>query len=135
MSIHITGYADATFLAALQSDDAGGGIYIFQKSVINPGGHYDNTSGAYTAPYDGIYLIGVHLQATSTSGTIGFQIRIDGTNYYADTWVVAEYKSATMIIQLEAGQAVDVMESGSSTIDGQSGLLRSYFFGHLINAV
>ena len=66
MSIHITGYADATFLAALQSDDAGGGIYVFQKSVINPGGHYDNTSGAYTAPYDGIYLIGVHLKATST---------------------------------------------------------------------
>ena len=131
----ITGYGDASFLAALETEDTVSGIYIFEESVINPGGHYDNTSGAYTAPYDGVYLIGVHLQDTSTSGTIGFQIRVDGTNYYANTYQYGEYKSATMIIQLEASQVVTVTESGSSTIDGESGLLRSYFFGHLINAM
>ena len=131
----IIGYADATFLAALEADDTGNGIYIFQESVINPGGHYDNTSGAYTAPYDGVYLFGVHLQASATSGTIGFHVRVDGTNYYANTWQYGEYKSATVIIQLEAGQVVNVNESSGTTIDGEAGLLRSYFFGYLIDAL
>ena len=77
--------------------------YICEESNINSGGQYDNTTGYYTTPYNGVYLIGVHLQAIFTSGTIGFQIRVDGPNYYTYTFQYGDYKPTTVIIQLEAG--------------------------------
>ena len=129
----VTVYADAVFLAALTNDDSTDGVYIFEESLINPGGHYDNTSGTYTAPYDGVYLFGVQLQTSSTSSNIGSQIRVNGTIVYADTAENGNYKPVTLILELTAGQVVDVYKVGVDTTDGEPGLLRSYFFGYLIN--
>ena len=86
-----------------ETDESGSGIYIFEESNINSGGQYDNTSGAYTTPYNGVYLIDVHLQAIFTSGTTGFQICVDGPNYYTNTFQYGDYKPTTVIIQLQAG--------------------------------
>ena len=131
----VTVYADAVFLAALTNDDSTDGVYIFEESVINSGGHYDNTSGTYRAPYDGFYLFGVQLQTSSTSSNIGTQIRVNGTIVYADTAENGNYKPVTLILELTAGQVVDVYKVGVDTTDGEPDLLRSYFFGYLINTL
>ena len=34
---------------------------VFNRTILNPGGHYDATSGIYTAPFDGTYEFGVHV--------------------------------------------------------------------------
>ena len=34
---------------------------VFDRTVLNPGGHYNATSGIYTVPFDGTYNFGVHV--------------------------------------------------------------------------
>ena len=59
-----TGYSDASFLAVLQSDTDPTGTIIFTNDAINPGGHYNASTGEYTVPCDGIYEFTAHLQGS-----------------------------------------------------------------------
>ena len=35
---------------------------MFNETRLNPGGHYDNTTGKYTIPVDGVYEFNVNLR-------------------------------------------------------------------------
>ena len=47
-------YSDTIFLVTLSTDTASSADFIFDRDEINPGGHYNPSSGIYTVPYDGI---------------------------------------------------------------------------------
>ena len=50
------GYFDVSFFAALDYDPSvPGDAMVFNVVPLNPGGHYDVTSGIYTVPIDGVY--------------------------------------------------------------------------------
>ena len=106
----------------------------FDWDVINPGGHYDNTTGYYTVPYDGIYQFHVQMQSYSSSYTIYIHIYVDGstTGSHADSWSHDGYRSATVLLELEAGQVVSVYRYGGAS--GCSYCLHSYFSGYMISS-
>ena len=115
------------------------GVYnplVFTNAVINPGGHYNTSTGMYTAPYDGIYQFSVHLQ---NSDYTMIEIYVDGSqsgshndNYgYSDVY----YRSTTLLLELRAGQTVHVgTGSSSGGALGSSSYLYSYFSGHQISS-
>ncbi len=49
-------YRDAGFLASLSSDVAAGDL-VFDHVIYNNGSHYNPTTGIYTVPIQGYYLI------------------------------------------------------------------------------
>ena len=57
MLLYLKGYADATFLATIVDDIISPvpSPISFNESRINPGDHFDNATGTYTAPLDGTY--------------------------------------------------------------------------------
>ena len=50
--------ADTFFVAAIwdiRTSVGSESVIIWDRPLINPGGHYSNVTGGYTAPYDGYY--------------------------------------------------------------------------------
>ena len=127
-------YGDTIFLAALSSTtSSSAGPVIFDWVQINHGGHYNNDTGIYTVPYDGIYQFHVQTPAYSSSGNVRIDIEVDGTavGSHADPWVHDQYRSATVLLEIEAGQEVNVLRSGGAY--GDTTYLRSYFSGYMIS--
>ena len=50
---------------------------VFNYPVLNPGGHYDNTTGVYTVPIDGDYEFIFYLLSNEDQ-TIGGHLNVDG---------------------------------------------------------
>ena len=126
-----TGYIDATFLAALSSDVSGPDTVIFDRDDINPGGHYNTTTGEYTVPYDGIYQFSVQLQSSSGSGQVFIFVYLNGNKLiFNNNWFSDLYRSTTFLWELSTGQVVTVYTT--SNLNGDPDELMSYFAGHLI---
>ena len=49
---------------------------MFNVANLNPGGHYDVTSGIYTAPLDGIYKFMLRIWSIDDTG-FGVWIEVD----------------------------------------------------------
>ena len=57
-----SGYYDTSFLATFSVNDlTPTDPIVFDANRLNPGGHYDNTTGIYTVPLDGIYQVIFHI--------------------------------------------------------------------------
>ena len=126
-------YGDTIFLAALSSSTSGSANpMIFNKAEINPGGHYNSSTGYYTVPYNGIYQF--HVQMAAYSCPIFIHIYVDGSNLgtHTDVYYHQDYQSATMLLDLQAGQTVHVYRAGGAY--GCTNCLTSYFWGHMISA-
>ena len=52
---------------------------VFNNPVHNTGGHYDPTTGIYTAPIDGTYEIIFRIRADSIADTIA-RLVVDGSD-------------------------------------------------------
>ena len=53
---------DTSFLASFDHHPGTpGDPIVFNVAPLNPGGHYDVTSGIYTVPVDGVYEFTLHL--------------------------------------------------------------------------
>ena len=60
------GYSDTVFLARIvESRHTPSNPIVFDDAVLNTGGHYDPTTGIYTAPINGTYEFIVHIQSTN----------------------------------------------------------------------
>ena len=52
---------------------------IFNETRLNPGGHYDNTTGIYTVPVDGIYEFNIMIYSRPDSD-FGSDLVADGVD-------------------------------------------------------
>ena len=128
-------YGDTVFLAALQSSiSSTADPVLFDWEVINHGGHYNPSTGEYTVPYDGIHHFHTQMQGDLSTDTIWLTIQVDGSESgsHRDAWLFEEYRSATVLLELQAGQAVNVYMNGGA--EGSSTYLYTYFSGYMISA-
>ena len=104
---------------------------IFDREVINPGGRYDSSTGYYIVPYDGIYQFHVQIQSYSPSHGVIIQIHVDGnvSGSHIDNEYHDGYRSATVLLELQAGQVVSVY---GGSIQGDNSRLFSFFHGYMI---
>ena len=109
-------------------------LILFDNEKINEGGHYNATSGMYTALVTGIYHFFAYIRGQSFAN---FNIYIDGTLRYAnpieDNDSQTEGDGTSVIIRLQAGQTVHVGSANSpQTIIGHQNGVTTYFGGHLL---
>ena len=130
-SYHVSGYNNGTFLAILEANvgDCSGYI-VFPDDRINPGGHYDATTGEYTVPYDGVYQFTGHLRGSATL----VNVFVDGVRYYDGVDFLGPWQAVTITVELTAGQVVSMYASGDCDLVGTTSYIYSFFMGHLISA-
>ena len=76
------GYADTAFLATFTTDPGvPEGPIVWNETRVNPGGYYDNTTGIYTVPIDGIYEFTVQIAVIEDESLI-YYILIDSVRVH-----------------------------------------------------
>ena len=81
---HITKPSQPSFHASRRAGDVGANNYVTFDTVFhNNGGHYNNSTGRFTAPVTGVYFFSAWNYTGSTSA---FQLRINGSVYAEYTW-------------------------------------------------
>ena len=116
---------------------------VFDEVRINPGGHYDPTTGIYTIPEDGTYEFYVHiLNGDETSNNWAFGLFVDDalvdyTMFIND----ADYpdfvsSDSSEMLELSSGQQVYVSSTSMTEIYGTNNndVMFSWFSGRLIKA-
>ena len=109
---------------------------------LNLGGHFDSSTGEFTAPVRGIYSITVQIQLSgSCTGGMAVMPYVNGLAYNGlgfsyfnnEYWLTRSFTSAT---ELQAGDAVSVyMSSTSCTAYGGTDIGRTGMSGVLITAL
>ena len=117
---------------------------IFDQTRINPGGHYDNTTGIFTVPVNGIYEITSHLyNSPDVDNFSSHYLKVDDQNVtytvhsdYTSEAVERVSLSSTVLLSLTRGQQVWVYPFLTDGVYGSSsrGYMYSWFTGHLISA-
>ncbi len=133
-----SGYFDATFFASL-STYSYGDVHpvIFDRVMINPGNHYNNNTGIYTVPYDGVYQFSFHAQYY---GYLAVQMYVDDSQNDSHVDAIfgnqnTYFRTSSTILSLTSGQTVHLGQSrNDSGVYGDPTSLFSYFSGHLIQA-
>lgn len=115
-----------------------GETIVFNKVYVNDGGSYDNQTGVFTAPYDGVYLLSYFIAEYNT-GQIVTRLMLDGTNI-ADS--VAEsiqdrhndQGGNLVILKLQMGQRVwlETFDTDNVHIDASAAYLYNTFSGFLL---
>ena len=78
------GYGDTSFLASFDYDpDTPGDPIVFNVAPLNPGGHYDITTGIYTVPVDGVYEFMYHIWLINDAGFYGI-LEVDNVQVSVD---------------------------------------------------
>ena len=130
----VIGHRDVIFFAANSSRQSGfQDPVIFERDLINPGGHYSSSTGQFTAPCDGIYQFSVSIQYSSY---VLVDLYIDNALVYDDPRAGSYnyYRAYTVLQELTTGQTVHVVVDSSSGVEGDPRYIESYFAGHLIQA-
>ena len=96
----VAGYHDTSFLATFDVNDfIPTNPIVFDVTRLNPGGHYDNTTGIYTVPLDGIYQFIFHIWGRDDA-VIHPHLVVDGTQvisfiYFATPIFILESYNST----------------------------------------
>ena len=109
-----TGYRSAGFLARLSRSVQAPSDYttpiVFDKEEYDYGNNYNTSTGVYTVPYSGLYLIHVRVYGLNKSAT--HLIRVDGDTvtytYEQDPDHRYQTGSTSIVLHLLAGQEVTV---------------------------
>ena len=110
---------------------------VFDYSFINPDDHYDNTTGIYTVPLDGIYEFYVIVYCSMDADCYMYINIDDDLSYFTRTSRETEghhSMSATPTIHLTAGQEVSISPVVSGTYSDLTVNVRCWFSGHLLFA-
>ena len=111
---------------------------MFDNDKINEGGHYNTTTGIYTAPAAGIYQFFAYVRSRPQAN---FHLSVDGSTYintienYADEAEGGdrEAEGATVILRLQAGQTVYVTTGNQPyTVVGHTNGIYTSFGGYLL---
>ena len=115
------------------STPIGSGAIVFTQVRFNIGSHYSTSTGRFTAPIDGMYLIiltAQHWGGTATNGYI--DIRKNGGDLNARYEVAdgATYTAGgiSAIVQMSTGDYIDVFTSGNIFHDDSTNF-SGYFLG------
>ena len=114
---------------------------MFTEIRLNPRGHYDDTTGIYTIPIDGIYEFNVNVRA-QLDHDFGSYLVIDGVNVAHARNAGGGgpgYMSTLLVIPVHAtaGQQFWVHPYSMDSMYGRvesSGELDSWFAGRLLSA-
>ena len=75
-----TGYINTSFLVTLDYDPGSPeNPIVFNVAHLNPGGHYDVTSGIYTVPVDGVYEFMLRIRSLDDA-SFGVFIEVDNVH-------------------------------------------------------
>ena len=136
-------YVDTLFLATIGAEEVSPvpNPIPFNETRLNPGGHYDNTTGIYTIPIDGIYEFNINVRGDEDND-FGFYFERDGVDVAharnADG-TGPGYLSCLLVVPVHAtaGQQFWVRPWSLDAIFGRTdndGELTSWFAGRLISA-
>ncbi len=117
---------------AYQSYDLKGGFsgpIPFNTEEYDYGNNYNPSTGIYTVPYDGLYLI--HARVYSGDGDALHSINVDGdeityTREYDPDWTL-QAASTSITLHLLAGQEVGVDPWFTGAIIGDPSVMQSSF--------
>ncbi|XP_052819804.1 EMILIN-2-like [Mya arenaria] len=93
-----------------------GGTLIFKEVLTNVGGGYDNSTGVFTSPADGVFLYTIHL-CISTNKYCNYAIMVDGIKHTKgsiknDNW--GDCITAESIAIVKSGSRVRVENYGNA---------------------
>ena len=143
IDVFILGYLNAAFLATKS-----GGVnevtdpIVFDVTPVNYGENFDNTTGIYTVPMNGLYEFNVQIYCVLNNGHLCvYYISVDGT-LMTDTpstvvEIVDESVSLTtsVILELSEGQQISISPSTARyNIAGTLNGMGCWFAGQLLMA-
>ena len=140
---YLSGHADTIFLATIGAERVTPvpNPIVFSEIRLNPGGHYDETTGIYTIPIDGIYEFNVNVRAQPDHDFGCYLVRdgVDVAHVRNSDGSGPGYMSTLLVIPVHAtaGQQFWVRPWDLSSINGRTdndGELTSWFSGRLIIA-
>ena len=79
LKYNFSGYYATSFLATFSVGSlTPTNPIVFDVTRLNPGGHYDNTTGIYTVPIDGTYQVVFHIWSNGDAAIYPHLV-VDGT--------------------------------------------------------
>ncbi len=138
-TVSFTGYRSAGFLASLSHaveatyDEA---PIVFDKEKYDYGNNYNTTTGVYTVPYDGLYLIHARVYGLDNQASHYIQVNGDAVTYTNEHDPDYSYHTAStsIVLHLLAGQEVDVDPLFSGTMWGTANVMGTSFGATLLYA-
>lgn len=121
----------------------GAAMIIFDTKEFDTGTNYSTVDGKFTAPIAGFYQFNASIQATFTAANTGIAISLikNGTVVKTGSIFVVMYAGVyndgvniSTILQLAAGDYIQVQESASSGKPLVTGAANTWFNGFLVSA-
>ena len=131
--------SESAFLVAKNSDQnttAGGQVITWDEAITNAGDDFDLDNNRYVAPSDGLYQFNYEVLGQNNTDNVDLRVWKNGvkTNIAsyggANGSHVYRKSSASFILELVAGDTIDIRSAGSENVYGHVDHLHSTFSGH-----
>ena len=104
-------------------------IIHFDTEEYDNGNNYSPSTGTYTVPYDGHYLIHAWLYAYNNDASHYVKVNGDAITWYKgyDDGTSAQSATTSVVLHLLAGQQITVIPDFTGTISGSTSTMNSAF--------